>query len=184
MTPDLEAKVLELGAALRRHTQEEPEHERVIREQMRTAEFAADVLSAWDEQVMHRGRRARHGLSQEHAAYARRVHAWAWYAVECALKAVVLCGEGRSARALGHSIEALTGPALVRLFVLWPGSHRYGLPSTAAFDSLRTGWVPDMRYDATATTDDVTARTWLAGAEHAVVSVLLPAILDGVVTTR
>lgn len=84
MTPDLEAKVLELGAALRRHTQEEPEHERVIREQMRTAEFAADVLSAWDEQVMHRGRRARHGLSKEHAAYARRVHAWAWYAVECA----------------------------------------------------------------------------------------------------
>lgn len=76
--------VAKLGAVLAEETAREPEHERAHRSALRTAVFAADVLAAWDAQEMHRGKRSTYGLTKEHAAYARRVRAWALYETDVA----------------------------------------------------------------------------------------------------
>lgn len=76
---ELEQRISALAEALREQTAAETEHDRALRQASGAAAFASSVLSAWDEQELHRGKRMRYGLTKEHAAYARRVRAWAWY---------------------------------------------------------------------------------------------------------
>lgn len=107
----------------------------------------------------------------------------AGYVVECALKAVAECS-GLAGKDFAHSLRALTGPVLVRAYALWPCSRRYALPVDPELDRVRDGWTPEMRYSRTGSVSTSEAGVWLSGATGIVESVLIPAILDGVVTMR
>ncbi len=76
--------IRQLQLVLDERSAAEPEHERTLREAMATASFAGEVLAAWGEQELHRGRRACYGLAKEHMLYARSVYAWSTYEADVA----------------------------------------------------------------------------------------------------
>ncbi len=62
----------------------EPAHVRERRIAMSEAGFCADVLAAWHAQALHRGHRARYGLTERHAEHAAKVQRWALWRADVA----------------------------------------------------------------------------------------------------